>query len=130
MTFPNIFENITRDNVANVNNHNILNTEQTVIIWDSLLRETMHFWHEPAFDRLPHKLCGKTIFAGKNYFCHHSFSVEKKRFSTNWQKPANRGNDFWKYQHFCCKVQVTHKMQLCFIRKLLLTEWDVYAVLY
>jgi len=64
----------------------------------------------------------------KNYICWQKlflppqFFRGKKRFSTNWQKPANRGNDFWKYQHFCCKVQVTHKMQLCFIRKLLLTE--------
>jgi len=32
----NIFENATRDNVVNANDHNIVDTEQTAIILDSL----------------------------------------------------------------------------------------------
>jgi len=32
----------------------------------------------------------KTIFVGKNYFCHPGFFRGKKRFFFNdWQKPAN-----------------------------------------
>jgi len=36
------------------------------------------------------------IFAGKNYFCHPSFSMKKRFFSTNRQKPANPG---YRLQH-------------------------------
>jgi len=43
MAFPNIFENITRDNVVNVTNIKILNIEHTVIILGSLKRELCTF---------------------------------------------------------------------------------------
>jgi len=36
----------------------------------------------------------KTIFARKNYFCHHGFFHGKNvSFFTNWQKPANTGSE-------------------------------------
>jgi len=39
-------------------------------------------------------LPAKTIFAGKNYFCHPGFFPRKNRFfSTDWQKPANPGSE-------------------------------------
>jgi len=43
MTFLNIFENITRNNVIYLNDRNIFNTEHTAIIIGSCEGKTMRF---------------------------------------------------------------------------------------
>jgi len=96
MAFPNIFENITRDNVVNVNDNNILNIKYTAIIVGSLWRENyavLSCSNQQKFifllfsdislifaDRLTIYVA-KTIFAGKKYFCHRGFFYWKNVFS-------------------------------------------------
>jgi len=48
--------------------------------------------HKPDFTDHLTIYVAKFIFAGKNYFCHPIFFMEKKPFSTNRQKPAKPDN--------------------------------------
>ena len=114
------FLNITRDNVINVNDNNILNIKYTAIILGSLWRENyavlscsnqqkliffIIFWHKPDFCRSPDNLCGKNYFCWQKLFLPSRFFLLKKTFFSPTSK--NLPTSIHHHNRYCDSAKTT-----------------------